>query len=193
MFKNLFLIFLVTSTLALVGCSSKKGSTRDDDPFGNLGTDPEIGMGSGNDYQMGDMPLNYDQDGFYGINQLADPVMRADAQQAFQTIYFNFNDSSLTQPAQSQSQNVASFMKKYPNVLVKVEGHCDVRGEAEYNMGLGSRRAMSVIQYVVDLGVPSVSLFSISYGKEKPVDLGTTEEAHSKNRRAQFLVKLKGQ
>jgi len=192
MLKNLFLILAIFGALALTGC---KTTSQDDinDPFGNIDSSPEIGTFGASDYALGDMPLNVDQDGFYDPSNLSDPAMRADAMASLKTIYFDFNSSVLRPEEAEKLKKTASFMKKYPTVLLKIEGHCDVRGEAEYNMALGSRRAMSILQYLADLGVSGTRLFQISYGKERPVDTGYTEEAHAKNRRGEFLVKLQGQ
>jgi peptidoglycan-associated lipoprotein len=70
-----------------------------------------------------------------------------------------------------------------------IEGHCDERGTAEYNMALGERRATAVMTYLVSLGVPKSALSTVSFGKEKPLDPGHNEEAWAKNRRAHFVLK----
>jgi len=80
-------------------------------------------------------------------------------------------------------------MKRNINARLVVEGHCDERGTAEYNMALGDRRAESAKRYLVLLGVPEGILSTVSYGKEKPVDTGHTEDAWAKNRRAHFVLK----
>ena len=70
-----------------------------------------------------------------------------------------------------------------------MEGHCDERGTAEYNMALGERRAQEAKQYLVNLGIDASRIETISYGKERPLDNRSTEEAWAQNRRAQFLLK----
>jgi peptidoglycan-associated lipoprotein len=70
---------------------------------------------------------------------------------------------------------------------LQIEGHCDSRGSIEYNLALGERRAKSVRAYLVNLGVSAKRLSVISYGKEKPIVQGDSEEAMAKNRRANFL------
>ncbi len=80
-------------------------------------------------------------------------------------------------------------MKKNPGAKLLIEGHCDERGTAEYNMALGERRATAVKNYLVSLGVPKAALSTVSFGKEKPLDPGHDEEAWAKNRRAHFVLK----
>ena len=70
-----------------------------------------------------------------------------------------------------------------------IEGHCDERGTAEYNLALGDRRASAVMQYLLSLGIPSNRMETISYGKEKPVCTESNERCWSKNRRAHFVFK----
>ena len=86
-----------------------------------------------------------------------------------------------------------------PNLLkdnarwrVLVEGHCDERGTAEYNLGLGEQRALSTKRYLVSLGVGESRFQTISYGEERPVDRRSNEEAWAKNRRAEFRVEAPG-
>jgi peptidoglycan-associated lipoprotein len=82
-------------------------------------------------------------------------------------------------------------MKKYPTWVVTIEGHCDERGTAEYNLALGERRAVAVKTYMVALGISPDRLRTVSYGKEFPFDMGHTETAWSKNRRAHFVITSK--
>src|SRR3990172_9057849 len=84
-------------------------------------------------------------------------------------------------------ENVA-LLKKYPNVKIQIEGHCDERGTTEYNIALGERRANSTKKYLLSLGIPSDRLSTISYGEEKPADPAHTEGAWGKNRRAHFVI-----
>lgn len=85
-------------------------------------------------------------------------------------------------------QAIASYMIKHPNVYIFVEGHADERGAATYNLALGSRRANSVRTFLVKNGVNPDQLFTISYGKERPLSQNHDESAWHENRRAQFKV-----
>jgi peptidoglycan-associated lipoprotein len=81
----------------------------------------------------------------------------------------------------------AEWIKANPKVTVQIEGHCDSRGSVEYNLALGERRAKAVKNYLVSLGLNSKRMTIISYGEEKPVATGDSEEAYAKNRRANFV------
>jgi peptidoglycan-associated lipoprotein len=85
----------------------------------------------------------------------------------------------------------ADLLKKYPSWVVSIEGHCDERGTAEYNLALGERRALAAKGYLVSLGVAADRLRTVSYGKEFPFDPGHDEAAFAKNRRAHFMVTSK--
>ncbi|MGZ3266268.1 MAG: OmpA family protein, partial [Croceibacterium sp.] len=79
-------------------------------------------------------------------------------------------------------------MLQYPNIRATIEGHCDERGTREYNIALGDRRANAAKNYLVSLGVPAARLTTVSYGKERPVALGSDEASWAKNRRAVTVV-----
>ncbi|MGH9334498.1 MAG: OmpA family protein, partial [Vicinamibacteria bacterium] len=85
----------------------------------------------------------------------------------------------------------ADWLKRHASVTVLIEGHCDERGTVEYNLALGERRASAVYNYLMSLGIPAGRLKTISYGKEFPMDLGHTEEAWARNRRAHFEITAK--
>ena len=113
----------------------------------------------------------------------------ASAATAFETAYFDFDKSELRKDTRDVLSKTADIMlKTRTDVKVKIEGHCDERGSAEYNLALGERRAKSALQYLITLGVPANRLSTISYGKEKPVVQGDNEEAWAKNRRAEFVI-----
>lgn len=111
------------------------------------------------------------------------------AEAAFETIYFDFDKSDLRQDARDVlSKNAEIMLKSKPDAKIQIEGHCDERGSAEYNLALGERRAKSSLQYLVTLGVKPDRLSIISYGKEKPAVQGSDEAAWAKNRRSEFVV-----
>lgn len=99
-------------------------------------------------------------------------------------VFFGFDKSSLTPEARKVLAEQADFLKANPNVTVTIEGHADERGTREYNLALGERRANSVKNYLVALGVDESRIRTISYGKERPAVLGHNEFAWSQNRRA---------
>lgn len=103
-----------------------------------------------------------------------------------QRIHFAFDQYVLTDAAREVLAGNAAYLKANGSVQVKIEGHCDERGSDEYNLALGERRALAAKNYLVSLGVASSRLDIISYGEEVPLDPRGTEEAFSKNRRAEF-------
>ena len=107
----------------------------------------------------------------------------------FETIYFDFDKADLSKAARDVlSKNAEVALKSDAGKKIQVEGHCDERGSAEYNLALGERRAKSSMQYLITLGVKADRLSVISYGKEKPAVQGSDEAAWAKNRRAEFTV-----
>ena len=109
----------------------------------------------------------------------------------FQPVFFALDSSEVDQLGQQALNADAAVLKKYPTWVITLEGHCDERGTAEYNLALGERRALAAKTYLVSLGVPADRLRTVSYGKEFPFDPGHDEAAWSKNRRAQFVVTSK--
>lgn len=98
-------------------------------------------------------------------------------------VFFDFDKYSLSSEARATLERQAAWLKKYSGVTIAVEGHCDERGTREYNLALGERRANSVKDYLVALGINPGRVRTISYGKERPVALGSSEAAWSQNRR----------
>lgn len=111
------------------------------------------------------------------------------AESSFETVYYDFDRADLRQDArEALSKNAEILLKSKSDAKIQIEGHCDERGSAEYNLALGERRAKSSLQYLTTLGVKADRLSIISYGKEKPAVQGSDEAAWAKNRRAEFVV-----
>jgi peptidoglycan-associated lipoprotein len=106
----------------------------------------------------------------------------------FADVYFDFDKYDLNDTYKPIVKSVSSWMLKNINSRLSIEGHCDERGTNEYNLALGDRRARSVKDYLVSLGIPSSRIDTISYGEEKPVCREHSEECWAKNRRAHFVV-----
>ena len=104
------------------------------------------------------------------------------------TVYFAFDDYSLSGQSQSSLDELSNYMQSNSSVRVKLEGHCDERGSTEYNLALGQRRAQAVKDYLVQLGIDENRLPTISYGEEKPAVDGNNEAAWSQNRRVEFVL-----
>ena len=103
-------------------------------------------------------------------------------------VFFDYDQFTLKPEARRTLDRQAEWMGRYPNVRLSIEGHADERGTREYNLALGERRAKSVKDYLVSKGINASRLTSISYGKERPVALGSNELAWSQNRRGVSVV-----
>lgn len=123
-----------------------------------------------------------------GSETPAAPSSASSADLSTAPIYFGFDDYTLSPEAQSTLTAMAEGLKANKSAVIQIEGHCDERGTVEYNLALGERRAQSVKNFLAQLGVEGARLSTISYGEEKPVVQGHTEEAWAKNRRAEFVV-----
>jgi len=106
-------------------------------------------------------------------------------------VFFDLDSSDLSPEAQRALDENAATIKKYPSWAVTIEGHCDERGTAEYNLALGERRSVAARAYLVSLGIPADRVRTVSYGKEFPFDPGHDEAAFRKNRRAHFVITAK--
>lgn len=102
-------------------------------------------------------------------------------------IYFDFDQYDIKEDSKPILKEVASILLKNNKIKVIVEGHCDERGTNEYNLALGEKRANSVKQYLIAMGIPSNRISTVSYGEERPLCSDQTEECWAKNRRAHFV------
>jgi peptidoglycan-associated lipoprotein len=109
---------------------------------------------------------------------------------SLQDAYFDYDKSDIREDARAAltrgAEALKSIFQEFPSAVISVEGHCDERGSAEYNLGLGDRRATAAKDFLVQLGVPADKLKTISYGKERPVCTESNEECWQRNRRAHF-------
>ncbi len=103
-------------------------------------------------------------------------------------VFFNYDSFELDSDAQELLQDQVAWLKQYSNVSVIIEGHCDERGTREYNLALGEKRAQSVKNYLISLGISSDRVSTISYGKERPAVVGSNDGAWAQNRRSVTLV-----
>ncbi len=164
--KSLFTIIMMMS-LVLTGCA----------------TDSKKSDGSSADSVMGDAAENFSLE----LNGSSDESSAG----PLQTVFFDFDSSSLSSAARTALEENANWLKLTDKVDIQVEGHADERGGHQYNLALGERRARSVKDYLVALGVNEARISIISYGKEKPTSFGHDEESWGKNRRANFVITAK--
>lgn len=106
----------------------------------------------------------------------------------FENVLFDYDSAQVSEAQRAKVEAVAAFMKKNARTGALVEGNCDERGSAEYNMSLGERRALAVRAYLVGLGIDGAIIQTKSNGKEMPVAMGHDEAAWSLNRRAEFVL-----
>jgi len=146
---------------AIAACESSKGpsSGANQTGFGSEQNPTKSGMSSGGDSSM------------------------------FKTIYFDYDRSELRADAREGLQANAAYLKSNSGVQITIEGNTDERGSNEYNLALGKRRAEAAYKYLVDLGVESSRMTTVSYGEEKPATEGHNELAWAKNRRDDFKTR----
>jgi peptidoglycan-associated lipoprotein len=106
-----------------------------------------------------------------------------------QTVYFDFDVYSLRPEARRSLEHNAQVLRESSQVRIEIQGNCDERGSTEYNLALGQRRAESAKNYLVDLGIDSSRIDTISFGEENPAVRGHSETAWAKNRRDDFVIR----
>lgn len=106
-----------------------------------------------------------------------------------QDIHFDYDRYDLSAEAKQILNEKAQYMNSHPELMVIVEGHCDERGSSAYNMALGEKRARAAAGYLEAMGIGPSRLETVSYGEERPLVMGTSEEAYAANRRAHFVIK----
>lgn len=124
-----------------------------------------------------------------GIDSFRDPSTIPEMAPIFKNIQFDYNSTLIKGGDNVDTlHNIANYMKNRPNTYVFIEGHTDERGPEAYNLALGTKRSNAVRNYLVNEGVNPDNLFTISYGKERPLVYGSHDDAWSQNRRAEFKV-----
>lgn len=119
---------------------------------------------------------------------IKDPSQKLDKaiELAFDTVYFQFDSSQLTDEARKNLSHIAAALKELPGARVLIEGHADERGSNEYNLALSARRAEVIREFLNESGVSAESLATRAMGEEVPADTASNEEAWAKNRRGEF-------
>lgn len=177
--RNLVLIALIP--LMLAACSSNK---KDD-----LGDSD--GMMIGQPDNLGGAPVDgYGTASMEGVDSTAVPGSQADlaVQAGSDIVFFDTDRHDLTPQARSVLEGQARWLNTYSNLNVTIEGHADERGTREYNLALGDRRASSVKNYLIAMGVNPSRVNTISYGKEQPMVVGADGTSWAQNRRARTRV-----
>jgi peptidoglycan-associated lipoprotein len=103
-------------------------------------------------------------------------------------VFFDYDQSDIKPEGQEILRRQSEWLRRYPNVSVTIEGHCDERGTREYNLALGERRAQAVKNVLVALGIPASRISTISYGKERPEIPHSDDTSYAQNRRGVTTV-----
>ena len=106
------------------------------------------------------------------------------------TVYFGFDSSELAGEAQATLDRQAAFLNVNPTMVVIIEGHADEQGTRDYNLALGARRAAAAQNFLISQGLPADRMRTISYGKERPIEICSDEACYSKNRRAVTVLSM---
>ena len=123
-----------------------------------------------------------------GIDTMGSAGDTGIAMSEMDVVYYPYDSYNLNDEARNALKKNADWMKENPTARIQIEGHCDERGTVEYNMALGDRRANAAKAYLSRLGVSGSRIETISYGKERPADMGHGEAAWARNRRAVFVL-----
>ena len=175
MFKHV--ISLLAVMVLVVGCSSKPKDTASMNASGDL---------SASDHA----PIT----GMEGVDSTAatgGPVPGSQQDLVVNVgdrVFFDYDKYDLKGEARTTVEHQAQWLKTYPNLKITVEGHCDERGTREYNLALGEKRAMSVRNYLIAMGVDASRIQTVSYGKERPAVLGADDASWAQNRRGVTVV-----
>ena len=168
MFKRFSFFTVAIASMLLLSCATAKKKA----PEGPVGG----AEGGTMDSNIGSQDMSFDATG-----------SDSGKISGLKSVRFDYDSSTLSAEARKQLSDNAEWIKSNGKSTVQVEGHCDSRGSVEYNLALGERRAKAVKNYLVSLGIDSKRLSIISYGEEKPIATGDSEDAYAKNRRANFV------
>jgi peptidoglycan-associated lipoprotein len=116
------------------------------------------------------------------------PTMEELFAQNVKDAFFDYDKADIRSDARAALAQTAQFLRSYPQIRVTIEGHCDERGSTEYNLALGDRRAQSVRQFLISLGIAAGRLETVSWGKERPFCTSSNEACWQENRRGHFVM-----
>ena len=176
--------FIAALTLALAACSDNTNPNYTGMGGDNGGTLPGNGGGDTLNTAPGPdgIPPTRPGGNFDPDKDVDNSTLASD------TVYFDFDKSTILGSERDKLQAVAEWFRANPGRSLFLAGHADKRGTPEYNRALGERRALAVREYLVGLGLPAASLYTNSYGADRPAVDGDTEEAYAKNRRVEIGV-----
>jgi len=199
-FANL-LVFGLIATVAVTGCKKKPGFVtplpqgggavaQNDRPGAAMPLNSNPGPVGGDTTSTGLTPDKINNLGGVPANSADKHVGWPEDREALKTskVYFAFDSASVRPGESAKLQTVAEYLKANPANALKIEGHCDERGTEQYNLSLGERRAVSLREELVKLGIDPTRLDTITYGESRPEAIGHDESAYKLNRRGEFVV-----
>ena len=183
--NNFINTILFLSVLVLASCSENSKNipiTGADITSDNLNEDDSVSKSNSEDTNIS-VSDNVD-----GINKEKEDIFTEELLEVGDRVFFDYDQSRFKNEGVETLKRQARFLLKYKELTVRIEGHCDQRGTREYNLALGERRAFSVKNFLVSLGVQENRISVISYGKEKPQSLNDNETSWAQNRTAITVI-----
>lgn len=176
--QALRLVLIGTAAVSMAACTSRRPTT-------TAATDPGAGAipPAGQDYNQAPNAAPRGSVGSTASGPAAGS-MQDFAINVGERVFFDTDEWTVRPDARPVLEAQAAWLSRYPNVRVLIEGNADERGTREYNLGLGARRAQAVRDFLVAQGVAASRIETISYGKERPIDPGSSDEAFARNRNA---------
>jgi peptidoglycan-associated lipoprotein len=171
-----FKLLALIAMLSISACSNKDASM---EGMSDMDGYSEIDLATDGEEISGEDLENYEPDADANIAFMSDVV---------NIVFFEFDSSELNEESRITLQDQAAWLEVNPETEIMIEGHCDERGTREYNLALGARRAAKTKAYLVALGINGDRVSTISYGKERPMILDSTESAWNKNRRSVTIL-----
>ncbi|HUN53651.1 MAG TPA: peptidoglycan-associated lipoprotein Pal [Smithella sp.] len=181
-------VVLILSLIIFTGCAGKKSVVTSDNAQQQVTAPAQTPAQSTDTSNQNNVMAPTDTTNQKESVKAQSSLMEATATSPVSDINFDFDSSIIRPDARDILQANASYLRKHRVSSVMIEGHCDERGTAEYNMALGERRAQETKKYLVNLGIKESIMKTISYGSERPLFPESNEEAWAKNRRAHFVV-----
>ena len=186
--KNIFVVAMLMSLAFTPGCAKKEMLKTTPETSPVAGTSSKQGEAATGNAAVSQEPI---KESAIREEKPAGPVEstgRDEIRQSLEVVYFDFDSHVLAPAAREALYKNFRWLSANPRATVQIEGHCDERGSGEYNLALGEKRAKTAMQYLLNLGIASDRLSSVSYGEEKPAVTGHDEDAWQKNRRAEFVI-----
>ena len=186
-FRTLVSVAVASAALLAVGCAKKPEVATDPAaaaPTDSAATAAATGAAAGGSAGADAVSSTELENQRAELETLINKIMSED-------VYFDFDRSELTDKARGELTQVGDVLRKQNKFYVVVEGHTDAQGTESYNMSLGSKRSQAVMRFLVDYGVESERLQTVSFGEEKPKAEGEDEASYAQNRRAHFSVKIR--